>query len=582
MSTITLPALPRVHLPREKRQASSGDLRWYDDLWFVATIVISLVASISAFWYAFQNHLILLLVDTHFHLQIARQVFDSVTPGLAQLGGIWLPLPHLLIMPLVWNDYLWHSGLAGSLSSMPFFTIAAIYIFLAARRLTGDSAASFVGSLVFILNPNMLYIQATPLSETLLCAALAASLYYFTIWAQDDTPERLIWAAGAVFLAALSRYDGWALFLAMLVGVIIVGALKRHKFAKIQGNMILFGSLAGLGPVLWILWNLVIFHDPLYFQRSQYSSQAQQSILINAHLDQSYHNFYQAAKTYTAVSLETAGPLLVGLAVLGLLAYLLRERISPNMIAAGLYLVPFVFYIVSLYSGQALIWAPNAAPDAAPSNLYNVRYGSQILAPVAVYVAMLFMRIRFAPLLLIGAIAAQYYFILTGGMIVLQEGQFGASCYRPSPVINYLAQHYDGGRILHDSYTTTLDTSLAGINLSAVIQQGSGTLWFQALQDPGSVVKWVIVRPPLDAVSKNIDVTSDAFVSQFQPVALEPDRNIYLYYKGDPSTLPNRPLPADLVNTYDACVSHGARALSQPSSPPAVQLVAPPVVKTVG
>ena len=35
---------------------------------------------------------------------IARRIVDSRTPGWYQLGTTWLPLPHLLMMPLVRND----------------------------------------------------------------------------------------------------------------------------------------------------------------------------------------------------------------------------------------------------------------------------------------------------------------------------------------------------------------------------------------------------------------------------------------------------------------------------------------------
>jgi glycosyltransferase involved in cell wall biosynthesis len=39
-----------------------------------------------------------------------------------------------------------------------------------------------VGTLVFILNPNILYLQITPLSELVLIATLAMSAYYFLLW----------------------------------------------------------------------------------------------------------------------------------------------------------------------------------------------------------------------------------------------------------------------------------------------------------------------------------------------------------------------------------------------------------------
>ena len=64
---------------------------------------------------------------------------------------------------------------------MPCYLIATIYVFLAARRLTHDSRAKFVGSLVFVLNLNIRILQTTPLSEPVLFATLAAASYYFVV-----------------------------------------------------------------------------------------------------------------------------------------------------------------------------------------------------------------------------------------------------------------------------------------------------------------------------------------------------------------------------------------------------------------
>ena len=64
---------------------------------------------------------------------------------MAQLGDVWLPLSHIIMVPLAWNDFLWRTGLAGTLTSMPCYLIASIYVFLTARRLTRDSRASLIG-----------------------------------------------------------------------------------------------------------------------------------------------------------------------------------------------------------------------------------------------------------------------------------------------------------------------------------------------------------------------------------------------------------------------------------------------------
>src|SRR5260370_419135 len=166
---MSLKAIPTLLMPagspKQKQAEHVARRSKVRDLCLVATIIIPRVTSLVACWYYFQQHEILLYDDAYSHLRIARSVFDNITPGIAQLGTVWLPLPHILLCPFIWNDYLWHSGLAGSFVSMPCYVIAAIYLFLSARRLTGNSGASFIVTLAFIFNPIILYLKTTLLRQ---------------------------------------------------------------------------------------------------------------------------------------------------------------------------------------------------------------------------------------------------------------------------------------------------------------------------------------------------------------------------------------------------------------------------------
>src|SRR5262249_33708075 len=105
--TMSLKAIPTLLMPaisRKQMQAQGVAKRAkVRDLWLVATIVTACITSIAACWYYFQQDEILLYADAHSHMRLARTVFDSLTPGLAQLGGVWLPLPHILMWPFIWN-----------------------------------------------------------------------------------------------------------------------------------------------------------------------------------------------------------------------------------------------------------------------------------------------------------------------------------------------------------------------------------------------------------------------------------------------------------------------------------------------
>jgi hypothetical protein len=536
---------------------------WYTDSWMVITMLVAYIASLASFWYFFQTHQIILYGDAYAHMLITRRLFDNATPGFAQLGGVWLPLPHLVMVPFIWNNYLWHTGLAGSIPSMICYLIATYYLFLAARRLTRDSRASFLGTLLFILNPNVLYLQTTALSEIVLIATLTASSYYFLAWTQEDRLNDLIKAGAATFLATLARYDGWFLFVVFLILIVLIGLLKRHRRAQIEGNLILFGTMGGIGIALWFMWCYLIFGDPLYFQRGPFSSQSQQKALINAHVLFTYHDIWQSIRYYTIDCMSNVGPVLFVLAVIAAIVFVVRHRFSAEMLASLVFLAPFAFYVISLYTGQAAIYVPGAVPTSFNQPIYNVRYGVEVVAPVALFMATLASsftpgRIRvLGQLLLVFLISLQSIVLSTTGIISLEDGQFGVSCAHSHPIILFLAQHYNGGRILEDLYTTKMDAlnPEANIDFKEMVYEGSGQLWKQALVHPVTTVNWIIVNQadPYDQVALHLTV---GFNAQFTRDIEEPD-GLSLYHRNG-LVVPTRPIPQFFLTQHALCASSGS------------------------
>src|ERR1700758_3705640 len=102
--------------------------------------VASLAACASLVYFLTYSHRgdILLFGDAVAHINIARRVFDSRTPGLLQLGTVWLPLPHLLMMPLVVSRWMWRTGVGASVPSMIAYVFGVVGIF---RLLLGSTGA---------------------------------------------------------------------------------------------------------------------------------------------------------------------------------------------------------------------------------------------------------------------------------------------------------------------------------------------------------------------------------------------------------------------------------------------------------
>ena len=565
MSLKAIVTLPVPAVSRTQKQAQHTAQRAkVRDLWLVATIVTACVASISACWYYFQMHQLLLYGDAYSHLRIARSVFDSATPGLAQLGGVWLPLPHILMFPFIWSSYLWHSGLAGSFTSMICYVAAAIYLYLSARRLTRSNSASFIGTLLFILNPNILYLQSTALSEVVCIWTSAMACYYFLVWTQEDTSRYLVLAAASTFLATLARYDGWALFLGCMALIVVVNLLKRQRRIQIIGNLTIFGVLGGLGIFLWFVWNKIIFGDPLYFQHSAFSSQAFQLQLLHSGTLYPYHNFWLSFKTYALNSMYTIGSVLFGAAILGFVAFFLRRRFSLDMLVALIFVIPFAFYVFSLYIGQAAIWVPGAVPANNPAQLYNVRYGSAMVAPAAVFFAVLVSRLSslyrsqlraISQIVFIVVILAQILFTTSSGIIDLQDGLNGGSCSPTHTVNAYLAQHYSGGKILEDVTAGNASESETGLNFKTIIYDGSADLWRKALSNPAGSVAWIIANrdDPSDRVSKSIDLSNPAFLAHYTLVVQEPS-GLSLYHRNGDPLRSVRPIPSGILTDHRLCL----------------------------
>src|ERR1700694_3092065 len=106
--------------------------RWDSEVRLLAWLATCV--SVISFLFYFQRGEVLLYGDAVAHLNIARRVFDSRTPGLLQLGTVWLPLPHLLMIPFLLSDSAWQSGIGGSIPSMVAYALGAAGIFRLVRE----------------------------------------------------------------------------------------------------------------------------------------------------------------------------------------------------------------------------------------------------------------------------------------------------------------------------------------------------------------------------------------------------------------------------------------------------------------
>jgi hypothetical protein len=490
---------------------------------FISAIIViaSTLLSIGAIYWSYTHNAIIAYGDAESHLNIAKRVVDSLTPGFAQLGGIWLPLPHLLMLPFVWNDVLWRTGLAGSIVSGVLFVVACYYIYRTIHLITSSHTAGLLGWLIFATNPNILYMQSTPMTEIPLLAFFVASSYYFIryLYARDDF-RFLVLAGLFTFLATITRYDGWSLALAQATLILALYLRDRAKWTQMQGQVFLFAPLAFFGIGLWLLWDYLILGNALYFTSSQFSAKSQQNSWLARGELPAYHNLPQSLLYFLDTAALNAGVIVSAVAVVGLILYLLRRSEKNRLLVAGLLLVPIVFNIATLFLGQSVIFIPNITPSDFEWNLFNVRYGVMAIPFVAVFAAFLAARIpKLGPLLVGMALILQGASFVTGREQVLSyaDGVTGLSHAKDADVQRWLKQNYTGGLVLVDDYARTASVIRSGLPMNQTIYVGNKPYWEESLKTPEKHAAWIVMQKD-DEVWKNLYSTP------------EQEARIYAYY----------------------------------------------------
>ncbi len=97
----------------------------------VALLILAVTCASLHFFYT--RGLSNLYGDGLAHMEGARRIFDSITPGYEEIGSVWLPLYHLVCAPLAINDFLWRTGLAGGLVSSAAFRTDRYLLFRLGR-----------------------------------------------------------------------------------------------------------------------------------------------------------------------------------------------------------------------------------------------------------------------------------------------------------------------------------------------------------------------------------------------------------------------------------------------------------------
>jgi hypothetical protein len=402
--------------------------------------------SVFSFLFYFRSGDVLLYGDAVAHINIARRVFDSRTPGLLQLGTVWLPLPHLLMIPFLVSNEMWQRGGGGSIPSMAAYVFGVIGMFRLVRGVLargvssregepGGAAriAAWTAAAVYAANPNLIYMQSTAMGEALYLALFIWVVVFFSEFVRGDV--RALTKCGLCLAAAcLTRYDGWFLAAGTMVGAVLsycfkeVGSRDSHPFGKLRAGssksakggaasvgsasrsaVVGFVLIAAAAPALWLAYNGIVYRNPLEFENGPYSAKAIEKRTQgagseghpgtgNVYVAGLY--FLKSAQANLAEN-EWLQRLWIVLAA-GALTVMISDRrkrvvegpgkdgtpglaISPSRWPLIFLLVPVPFYALSIAYGGVPIFIPAWWPFTH----YNVRYGLQLLPAFAAGVGIL-------------------------------------------------------------------------------------------------------------------------------------------------------------------------------------------------
>lgn len=495
-----------------REEAVTVPVKVVRDRWPLWVALVSAILSVASYLVTRYFNAALLYKDAISHMEIARRVVSGTSEGAAQLGSVWLPLPHVLMLPLIWSDTLYYSGLAGSVISMIAYAAASVYMYLTVRDLATTRLAGAVTALIFMVNVNVLYMQSVPMTESLLFCTLIASVYYFQRFALRnmyvDAVRGSVWAA----LASLTRYESWPIVVCLMLGLLVTvwcRSPRPKRLERVMAYAWIMGMISFCGIVGWMLWGLIIFGSPLSFQNGEY---AKPSLWVGDS-EPAVGNLTVAFKTYWLAMLDTVGLPTLGLGAIGLMLFiyigLFRRQLGLSALPVLSLLVTVPFFVAALYAGQRPLHVMQIS-----SELYNVRFGLVVLLPVAIFAAysvrgafMVRRSVGYLAVVVMSAVmlTTSVFAVYTGSVATYQEPYWALTQVRTveqQEVNAFLNKEYDGGPVLMESFGNEL-IAFYGVPSDQLVYEGSYRQWEPSLGDPaGNGIRWIVTYGGSDGPDK--------------------------------------------------------------------------------
>ena len=416
--------------------------------------------------------------DARAHLVVARRILDSLVPGWQQIGAVWLPLPHVLNMLPVQVDPWYRSGASAIVLSIASMAVAGWALTRFTVATTGSVLAGAVGTALLMLNPNLLYLQSTPMTEPMLIGTCMVAVLYTTEWVRSGARSGGSAAGWAIVAACMTRYEAWPIC-AAAIGLALVALLRQGlPLAETVRTCARLAAYPAIALVLFSLnsrWTTGTWFVPAGFFVPENPALGNPALALE-----------QVRESVLALS----GPAWVwpaygGLALVAVAVARQRDRAPLLLVLAltGAALVPWYAY----YQGHPL----------------RIRYGLPLVVASAAITAAGIgtlwkpLRVVAAMLVLGGVIGYSGAFDARAPMIA-ESQRDAANRIGRQVVTEYLRAHWDGATIMMSMGSLAHymhDLTELDLDVRDFLQEGNEQLWVQAAaRGPRGFVKWVAIE----------------------------------------------------------------------------------------
>jgi len=405
------------------------------------------------------------------------------------------------------------SGVAISIASM---ALAAWSLARLTHLATGSIAGGLVGAALLVLNPNVLYLQSTPMTEPLLFGTTFLAVALIAEWCVSvqlppsgfplpASGSRLP-ASGAAppasRIAPRTRAAGWSCIAAVMTryeAFPIVAAAIGLAFVVLlrRGFPAMTALRAVRGLALWPLWALAAFLVNSKVSVGAWFVSGGFFVAENPALG---HPWVAWTQIWEGLGL-LAGPVIPWLAVVSAVALVIAFVLPPNGIT-------FPHPPNAPDRAALIIVLALAASAALPLYAYfqghpvRIRYAVPLVAASAALigsaVALLPRRVGAVTGLAIVAFTAwQVRPFDRQAPVVLESQRDVQNAEGRRAVTAYLAAHWDGrpimmsmGSLAHYMH----DLSAAGFGIGDFLHEGNGEIWKYAARHPLPVAEWIAIE----------------------------------------------------------------------------------------